>query len=78
MTDDERLHLDVRLELGADPICGTVQDATGAAVEFSGWIGLMSAFDNACLRARGRADSDTGHGGRDLGCADNNRSNVVP
>ncbi len=70
-TDDERIQLDVCLKLGADPICGIVTDATGAAVEFRGWIGLMSAFDNACLRARHRAAADSG-------LTDNKRSNAAP
>lgn len=68
---DQRIQLDVCLELGADPICGTVTDATGPAVEFRGWIGLMSAFDNARLSARHRAAADSG-------LTDNTRSNAAP
>jgi len=39
------LRVDVALELGADPIRGTVCDGTGPAREFAGWLELMSAFD---------------------------------
>jgi len=45
------LRLDVALELGADPIRGTVCDASGPAREFAGWLELMSAFDGARAQA---------------------------
>ena len=54
MADDTRVQLDVRVDFGGETIQGTVNDAHGPAVEFSGWLGLMSAFDSACLSARRR------------------------
>jgi glutathione S-transferase len=45
------LRLGVALQLDADPIRGTVSDATGSAREFAGWLELMAAFDAARARA---------------------------
>ena len=45
------LRLAVALELGADPIRGTVCDGIGPAREFAGWLELMSAFDGARAQA---------------------------
>lgn len=51
MPEAERVHLDVALELGGDPIRGTVADGTYDAVEFSGWLELMSAVERVRARA---------------------------
>ena len=48
----------------------SIKDASGPAVEFSGWLGLMSAFDRARLEARRRA-AEENH-------ADNEGSSVAP
>jgi len=65
MPDDTRIHLDVALEPGGDTIRGTVGDGAGPAVEFSGWLELMSAFDTARARASGIAPgADSGSSGR--------------
>ncbi len=60
MADDTRLHLDVALEPGGDTIHGSVRDRAGTAVEFTGWLELMSAFDAACARATTARGSDSG------------------
>lgn len=36
---------EIRVELATlDPVSGAVIDGAGAAIEFSGWIGLLSAI----------------------------------
>lgn len=60
MADSGRLHLDVALELDDDTIRGTVHDGVGPAVEFTGWLELMSAFDTAYARARGGEPGEPG------------------
>jgi hypothetical protein len=47
-----RIHLHVDIERDQEPITGTLSDAAGAALEFSGWMELMSALDTARDRAR--------------------------
>ena len=57
LDDEDYVHLEVALELGAgDTICGTVADRGGPATPFTGWLELMSVFDTA--RARRTADDD--------------------
>jgi hypothetical protein len=55
VAEERRLHLDVALELADDTIRGTVDDGVGPAVDFTGWLELMWAFDTACARAQVRA-----------------------
>ena len=55
MTDDQLLHLEVAIEPAGEPIRGMLSDGTGSAIEFTGWLELMSAFENARFRARDRA-----------------------
>jgi hypothetical protein len=50
-----RVHLDVELELGGATIHGTVDDAAGPPVAFSGWLELMSAFEIVCARVTATA-----------------------
>lgn len=45
--DDGRVHLDVALDVAGDAIRGTVSDGASPAVEFSGWLELMSVFELA-------------------------------
>jgi len=47
-----QIHLHVDIERDQEPITGTITDAAGAALEFAGWMELMSAFDTARDRAR--------------------------
>jgi hypothetical protein len=61
MTGDDdvmSLRLGVRLAFGGDTIRGIVEEPGGPEIEFNGWLGLMSAFDTACLRARAAAQAD--------------------
>ncbi|MDQ3677636.1 MAG: hypothetical protein M3401_12680 [Actinomycetota bacterium] len=65
MAEGTCIRLDVALECNGDTIRGIVDDHAGEAVEFSGWLELMSAFDIVCARASGTprdADSGLGYG----------------
>ncbi|HWI07131.1 MAG TPA: hypothetical protein VNT54_06405 [Solirubrobacteraceae bacterium] len=44
---DPRIHLQVAIERDHEPICGTLVDSAGTTYAFTGWMELMSAFDNA-------------------------------
>ena len=55
--DDGRVHLDVALEVDGEAIRGTVFDAVSPAVEFSGWLELMSVLEIARSDARAHARS---------------------
>lgn len=46
------IHLLVDIERDEEPITGTITDAAGAALRFSGWMELMSAIDIARDRVR--------------------------
>jgi hypothetical protein len=50
MAEGACLRLEVALQCGGDTISGTVDDRSGHAVRFSGWLELMSALDAACAR----------------------------
>jgi hypothetical protein len=54
------VHLDVALECTGATIRGVVDDHAGAALEFSGWLELMSAFDTVCARAIPRSGHTAG------------------
>ena len=47
------VRLEVALQCGGDTISGTIDDHTGQAAQFSGWLELMSAFEALCARADG-------------------------
>ena len=47
MDADGRVHLDVALDIAGEAIRGTVSDRVSPAVEFSGWLELMSVFELA-------------------------------
>ena len=47
MDADGRVHLDVALDVDGEAIRGTVCDGVSPAVEFSGWLELMSVFEIA-------------------------------
>jgi glutathione S-transferase len=51
VADAPTLRLDVALELGAEPIRGTVHDGLLPARTFAGWLELMSALDAARAQA---------------------------
>lgn len=57
MDADGRVHLDVAFEVDAEAIRGTVCDGVSPAVEFSGWLEFMSAFEIARANARSKARS---------------------
>jgi hypothetical protein len=44
--DDDRLRLMLELEVGSDPIVGSLQSGEKHA-EFSGWVGLATALEEA-------------------------------
>ncbi len=52
MDADDRVHLDVALEVAGDAIRGTVAQGDSPAREFSGWLELMSAFETARSTAK--------------------------
>lgn len=54
MAADERVHLDVALEVDGETIRGTVFDGVSPPVAFSGWLELMSAFELARCAAKAR------------------------
>jgi hypothetical protein len=43
----------LELDVGADPIAGTLRDRRGHSVEFSGWLGLAAALEEV-VSATGR------------------------
>lgn len=59
MAEGTCVHLDVALECSGDTIRGVIDDHTGGAVKFSGWLELMSAFDTVCARAGKRPAGST-------------------
>ena len=68
MAEGTCVHLDVALHCTGETISGVVDDHAGAAVEFSGWLELMSAFDTVCARAGGRSARDASLGLDDRRC----------
>jgi len=59
VNDDPLLHLEVAIERVSEPIHGILDDGVGSAIEFTGWLELMSAFDTA--RDRAPATRSTPH-----------------
>lgn len=57
MGADGRVHLDVALDVDGEAIRGTVSDGVSPAVQFSGWLELMSVFEIARSNAKARARS---------------------
>jgi len=57
MAPDGRVHLDVALELDGETIRGTVDDGRSPALEFSGWLELMSAFEIVRSSAKAKAEA---------------------
>jgi len=55
MEADGRIHLDVALEVDGEAIRGTVSDGVSPAVQFSGWLELMSVFELARCAAKTKA-----------------------
>lgn len=46
VADHDRLRLMLELEVGSDPIVGSLQ-AHGRRIDFSGWVGLATAIEQA-------------------------------
>jgi hypothetical protein len=46
MADHDRLRVMLELEVGSDPIVGSLQ-AHGRCFDFSGWVGLATALEQA-------------------------------
>jgi hypothetical protein len=44
-TEDDETHLTLRIDLGADPITGSLGSPDTASRRFSGWIGLAAALE---------------------------------
>jgi hypothetical protein len=44
-TEHDETHLTLRIDLGADPITGSLQSPDTASHRFSGWIGLAAALE---------------------------------
>ena len=52
MTSIQRLQLTLVLDPASDPITGTVGDAHGKSVDFSGWLGFAAALEQLLSAAR--------------------------
>jgi len=65
MAEGTCIRLEVALQCSGDTIGGTIDDHSGQAVQFSGWLELMSAFDTVCARVGGPPPSGTDPGVRD-------------
>ncbi|MGH2870581.1 MAG: hypothetical protein ACRDNK_23810 [Solirubrobacteraceae bacterium] len=50
MADGDRLRVMLELEVGADPIVGSLE-AHGRRLDFSGWVGLATALARAIRTA---------------------------
>ncbi len=70
MDADGRVHLDVALEVEGEAIRGTVSDGASPPLEFSGWLELMSAFENA------RSDARSTDGPGPCACGDRRVANT--
>jgi hypothetical protein len=44
----ERMHLDLRLDLGSEPVSGELVPPGGPATPFSGYAGLVAALGRIC------------------------------
>jgi len=53
MAPPDRVHVDLELDVNAEPIRGAVRVGSAPAREFSGWIALISALES--LRAEGQS-----------------------
>ena len=51
MAEDPSIELEVTLACNDDTISGTIDDHSGQALAFNGWLELMSAFDTVCTRS---------------------------
>ena len=52
MTPPTPARLVVELEHDGDGIAGRVRDATGATLDFAGWMGLAAAIEQLAAAAR--------------------------
>jgi hypothetical protein len=50
MADRDRLRLTLELEVGSEPIVGSLR-ADGRRYDFSGWLGLATALERAISTA---------------------------
>jgi hypothetical protein len=62
----KRIHLDLGLDLGIEPVTGELVPPDGPPVPFSGYAGLIAALGQICephtAEATGRAPSDSDAG----------------
>lgn len=58
MSTGRRVHVRLEIDPASEPITGTLEDALGQVIEFSGWLGFAAAIEQALGPAR-RADSAT-------------------
>ncbi|MGI8413611.1 MAG: hypothetical protein ACR2QA_14230 [Solirubrobacteraceae bacterium] len=59
MTDRDRVRAILELDVGSDPIVGSLQ-AHGRRCDFSGWVGLATALEQAISTAKdGRPERST-------------------
>jgi hypothetical protein len=56
VADDQRLRLMLELELGSDPIAGSLQSGDKHS-EFSGWVGLATALEEAMRTTAARGEN---------------------
>ena len=47
MPDPGRIHIELDLDLGAQPIEGEVRTDSGELLPFQGWLGLTAALERA-------------------------------
>ena len=55
MSTDRRAQLRLVIDAAAEPITGTLECASGQAIEFSGWLGFAAAIEQALVRPGGAA-----------------------
>jgi hypothetical protein len=53
--DPESVSVVVALDIDAEPIHGSVDDGSGASIEFTGWLELMSVITRLSTGAHGLA-----------------------
>ena len=57
VADTRRTCLTLEFELRTDPIAGLLVDEFGERVEFSGWLGLALALEQALTRSSGAGET---------------------
>ena len=65
MAEGPYVRLEIALSCGGDTITGTVDDHANQALQFRGWLELMSALDTVCAQASGPPQGLTNPKARD-------------